>query len=141
MDEARESPEITPRAGMSRLQVRVGNPAFPPGLTQVEVDAEGRLAVVTELEGRDTRRAEAKLEPERARQLLGAAEATAARVRGSDRLGLPDEPRYRFTFETGAGQMTVELWRSELKEHPELGRVVSELQGALAEQVGKDVVL
>lgn len=127
-----------PTESAARLEVSVGNEAFEPGRTQVGLDASGRVEVISELEGSDARRAEAKLDPERATAMIKTARDAAARAaRVGKRYGLPDEPRYH--FEVGGERFDV--WRSDLVEHPELQRVIATLQEVVGEQARGEIIL
>ena len=136
-----EHHETTSNGSANRLQVTVGNEAFPPGRTRVDVDSSGRLLIVNEVEGSDTRREEARIDPDRARELTSIAGAAVARVSESKRYGLPDEPRYHIEIGEGGSRHSIDVWRSELAEHPELNRIVTELQAVLAEQVKGEIIL
>ncbi len=136
-----EEPGTRMDEAMDRLEVRVGNTAFEPGRTQVTVNADGQVQAVMELDGSRPRRMEAKLDPERATGMLRSAGATMARVRVGKDYGLPDEPRYRFELGTGERRKVVEVWRSDLPDHPELEQVVAELQRVVDEQAKGEIIL
>ncbi len=121
-----------------RLRISVGNAAFPPGRTEVTLDPSGRLLVTSELDGADSRREELKVDSAQASEMVALASARIAAARISERPGLPDEPRYHFAL--GDGRST-DLWRSDLKEHPELDRLVRELQRTIDEQVRGEILL
>jgi hypothetical protein len=124
-----------------RLEVSVGHEAFEPGWTQVVLDARGGVQVVCRLEGSDPRRAEAKLDAERAAEMIRTAEDQIAGAREGKRQGLPDEPRYHFEIRDGERRQSFDLWRSELREHPELERIVAALQEVLAERTRGEILL
>lgn len=128
-------------ATMERLEVTVGNAAFEPGRTQVTLDTEGRVQAVMELEGSRAHRMEAKLDPERATGMLRTAGETMMKARRGKDYGLPDEPRYRFELGTGEGRQVVEVWRSDLPDHPELEQIVAELQRVVDEQAKGEIIL
>jgi hypothetical protein len=128
-------------AAMDRLEVTVGNAAFEPGRTQVTLHADGQVQALMELDGSRTHRIEAKLDPERATGMLRAAAETMAKVRAGSPYGLPDEPRYRFELGTGDGRQVVEVWRSDLPDHPELEQIVAELQRVVDEQAKGEIIL
>jgi hypothetical protein len=124
-----------------RLEVSVGNEAFPPGRTEVSVDASGRVQAMVRLEGGDGPRAEAKLEPARAAAMIEDTGRAAATVREGKRYGLPDEPRYHFEVDDGRERRSVDVWRSELREHQELYRVVRTLQRVVDEYGKGEIIL
>ena len=124
----------------SRLEVSVGNEAFEPGRTEVLLDSTGAVQVQQTLEGSDGRRAEAKLGPERATEMIRSAEQAVATAREGKRYGLPDEPRYHFAVGEGAQRQSFAVWRSELSENPELDRIVRTLQQVVDEH-GKGEIL
>lgn len=128
--------DTTADSSASRLEVSVGNEAFEPGRTEVLLDSTGAVQVQQTLEGSDGRRAEAKLDPERATEMIRSAEQNVATAREGKRYGLPDEPRYHFAV----GGQSVEVWRSELSENPELDRIVKTLQQVVDEH-GKGEIL
>ena len=138
---ADEPTESTTAELESRLEVSVGHEAFEPGWTQVVLEPSGSVQVVSRLEGTDTRRAEAKLDAERATGMLRAAEAQIARAREGKRQGLPDEPRYHFEIRDGERRHSLDVWRSELSEHPELARLVAVLQEMLEERTKGEIIL
>lgn len=135
------SSETMDRETTSGVEVSVGTPAFPPGRTQVALEPSGRLLVASELEGAERRHEEAKLEPERARELIATTGETVARAREGKRLGLPDEPRYHIAWVEGDQRRSADIWRSELKEYPEIARLIAELQQAVSEQVEGEIIL
>ena len=135
------SSETMDREATSSVQVSVGNPAFPPGRTQVDLEGTGRMMVRSELEGSDRVEVEAKLEPERARELIASTGDTVSQARSSERRGLPDEPRYHVETAVGDRRTSVDIWRSELKEYPAIDRLITELQQAVSEQVSGEVLL
>jgi hypothetical protein len=138
------SSEHTEPAGgepTGRLQVSVGNEAFEPGLTEVVLQPSGEVRVTSRLEGSDDRRAELKLEPERASELIRSADRSVQRAREGKRYGLPDEPRYHFEIGEGERRQSFDVWRSELADRPELQRIVSTLQGLVDEQVDGEILL
>lgn len=124
-----------------RLEVSVGTEAFEPGRTQVVLDSTGRMHVLSTLEGSDGRRVEAKLDPERATEMIRSAGESAARAREGKRYGLPDEPRYHFEVGEHEQRQSFDVWRSDLPEQPELNRIVKMLQQAVDEQVKGEIIL
>ena len=128
--------DTTADSSASRLEVSVGNEAFEPGRTEVLLDSTGAVQVQQTLEGSDGRRAEAKLDPERATEMIRSAEQNVATAREGKRYGLPDEPRYHFAV----GGQSFEVWRSELSENPELDRIVRTLQ-QIVDEHGKGEIL
>jgi hypothetical protein len=127
-------------ASASRLLVSVGNAAFEPGRTEVALDSTGSVRIHQTLEGSDARRAEAKLDPEHATQMIRSAHQAVTTAREGKRYGLPDEPRYHFEVGEGEARRSFTLWRSELSENPELNRIVSTLQ-QLVHEHGKGEIL
>lgn len=125
----------------TRLEVSVGNEAFEPGRTQVVLDSTGAVQAVSELEGSDARRADAKLDPQRATQMIRTAGESVTRAREGKRYGLPDEPRYHFEIGEGDERQTFDVWRSELPDHPELNRIVMALQEIVDEQARGEIIL
>lgn len=132
------SSDMTQDASQEGLRVAVGNAAFPPGRTEVVLEPSGRLLVSNVQEDADSTREELKIEKDRARELVLMAGENIAAAQSSDRPGLPDEPRYSFEFRDGA---SVELWRSDLQEHPALDRLVRDLQQVIDEQVRGEILL
>jgi hypothetical protein len=124
-----------------RLEVSVGNEALEPGRTEVLLDERGRVHVLSKLEGADARRAEAKLDPERASQMIQTAGGSLAAAREGKRYGLPDEPRYHFVIGEGDRRQSFDVWRSDLPQHPELNRIVQELQQVVDKQVEGEIIL
>jgi len=124
-----------------RLEVSVGHEAFEPGWTQVVLDARGGVEVVCRLEGSEPRHEEAKLDAERVVEMIRTAEDQIAGAREGKRQGLPDEPRYHFEIRDGDRRQSFDLWRSELREHPELERVVATLQEMLEERTSGEILL
>lgn len=124
-----------------RLQVSVGNEAFEPGRTEVALDSSGHVHVISKLEGSDARRAEAKLDPERATEIIRTADRSVTGSREGKQYGLPDEPRYHFEIDAGEKRQSLDVWRSELAELPALDRVVKDLQQILDEQAKGDMIL
>jgi hypothetical protein len=125
----------------ARLEVSVGNESFEPGRTQVVLDSNGAVHVLSELEGSDPHRAEAKLDPERATEMIRAAGRSVTGAREGKRYGLPDEPRYHFEIGGGEARRSIDVWRSELPEHPELNRVVTTLQQVVDEYGKGEIIL
>ena len=126
---------------MEQLAITVGTTAFEPGRTQVTLNAEGEVQAVMELDGSRPHRMEAKVDPERATGMLRSAGTTMARVRAGFSYGLPDEPRYRFELGAGEGRRVVEVWRSDLPDHPELEQIVAELQRVVDERAKGQIIL
>lgn len=124
-----------------RLEVSVGHETFEPGWTQVVLDARGGIEVVCRLQGREPRHEEAKLDAERVVEIIRTAEDQIAGAREGRRQGLPDEPRYHFEIRDGDRRQSFDLWRSELREHPELERVVATLQEMLEKRTGGEILL
>ena len=135
--ENRATPEAT-----LRLVVEVGNEYFPPGRTRVELLPDGRVLATTRLEGREER-ADGRIEPARAARLIDqAATERVLRLRTSNRRGIPDEPRYHIeVYRAGERLLTLDLWRSELEQQPELARVVAELEEVVREVTKEQMVL
>lgn len=128
-----ESGTPTPRGGGVRVVVEVGNQYVEPGRTRVEVLPDGRTLVTNRLE-EEERRFEGKLEPARVASLVEQASRDSGLQRRADRLGLPDEPRYRIEAERGGERiLAVDVWRSDLERMGGLARLVQELEGAAAE--------
>jgi hypothetical protein len=123
------------------LEVSVGNEALEGGRTVVQLDERGRVDVLSKLEGADARRAEAKLDPERASQMIRTAGGSLAAAREGKRYGLPDEPRYHFVIGEREREQSFDVWRSDLLQHPELKRIVQELQEVVDEQVEGEILL
>jgi hypothetical protein len=125
----------------TRLEVSVGNEAFEPGRTEVVLDSTGSVRMQQTLEGRDTLRAEARLDAERATGMIRSAQHAVATAREGKRYGLPDEPRYHFAVGEGEQRRSFTVWRSELSENPELGRIVRTLQQIADEHAKGDILL
>jgi hypothetical protein len=136
-----EPPEAAVEPAPDRLEVSVGNAALEPGRTHVVLDSTGAVSARTELEGSDPRRADAKLDPERATRMIATAGESAMRAREGKRYGLPDEPRYHFEVGDGPRRQTFDVWRSELPDHPELARIVAALQEIVDEQARGEIIL
>jgi hypothetical protein len=124
-----------------RLEVSVGHEAFEPGWTQVVLDAGGGVEVVCRLEDRDPRHVKAELGAEHAREMIRAAEEHLTGARESGRQGLPDEPRYHFEIRDGEMRRSLDLWRSELPDHPALRRLVAAFQEMLEERTRGEILL
>jgi hypothetical protein len=135
------SSETMDREATYSVRVSVGNPAFPPGRTEVELDQTGRMVVTSEMEGSDRVQAEAKLDPERAQELIRSATVSMTQAREGKRLGLPDEPRYHVETMIGDRRTSLDVWRSDLKEYPAIDRMITELQQAVSEQVSEEILL
>lgn len=125
----------------SRLEVSVGNESFEPGRTEVVLDSTGAVRVQQTLEGSDSRKAEARLGPERATEMIRSAQRAVATAREGKRYGLPDEPRYHFAVGEGEQRRTFTVWRSELSDNPEFGRIVTTLQQLVDEHGKGDILL
>ena len=136
-----ENTERTGAEPESRVEVSVGHEAFEPGWTQVVLDARGGVQVVSRLEGSDPQRAEASLDAERAAEMVRTAEDHISRAREGKRQGLPDEPRYHFEISDGERRQSLDLWRSELPEHPDLERLVATFQEMLEERTKGEILL
>ena len=131
----------TSSATDARLEVSVGNEAFEPGRTQVVLEPDGSVRVTSTLDGGRARRAEAKLDPERASDMIRAAAESVAAARQGKRYGLPDEPRYHFEVSSEEKREAFDVWRSELPERPDLQRIVTTLQQLVDEQVEGEILL
>jgi hypothetical protein len=136
-----EQTDTTLNQSEAHLKVTVGTEAFEPGLTQVMLDPTGLVHVLSKLEGSDERRAEARLDPARAIELIRTARISVTEAREGKRYGLPDEPRYRFEIGEGDKRQSFEVWRSDLPQHPELNRIVMALQQIVEEQARGEIIL
>jgi hypothetical protein len=128
--------------GRIRVVVEVGNESFEPGRTRADIGPDGQVALLSRLEGAETR-AETRLEPERLTRLVddfAAADQGVAREPG--RPGLPDEPLYHIeVYRNDVRVNEMNVWRSQLQRSPGLSRLIQTLQ-ELAERAsdGKIVV-
>lgn len=138
---ADEQDDTTGDRPATRLEVTVGNEEFEPGLTQVALDSSGVVQVLRRMKGTDGCCEEAKLDGERASEMIRAAGGAVRGAREGKRYGLPDEPRYHFEIGEGDSRQGFDVWRSELEEHPELSRVVAALQQVVDEQVKGEIIL
>jgi hypothetical protein len=129
-------------ATASRLVIEVGNEHFEPGQTRVELEENGQVQVRTRLEGKEDR-ADGRIDPARAARLLDQAVSNEIlQRRGSDRHGIPDEPRYHIELYQADGRvLATDLWRSELEQQPSLGRLVAELEDIVREVTDGQMVL
>jgi len=123
------------------LEVSVGTEAFEPGRTEVILESTGRVQVLSELEGREARRAEVSLDSGYARAMIQGADESVRRTRQGKRYGLPDEPRYHFEVRGREQHQSFDVWRSELPDHPELNRIIQVLQRTLDEQFDGEIIL
>ena len=125
-----------------RIVVEVGNEYFPPGRTRVELQSDGRVLATNRLEGKEEREA-GQVDPAVATRLIDVAGSDRVqRLKTSGRRGIPDEPRYLIQVDRGPERIvTLELWRSELEEQPELARLIAELERIAQENTGGRVAL
>lgn len=131
--------------------VEVGNDAFHPGRTRVELRADGRLLVSSRLRGTEER-FESWLESDRALRLFDELTPRVEGSEGESRVQLsqvvqnvvarilqgrsrrsvnppvPDEPLYHIEILRGSDQpQAIDVWRHEVPRYPELARALDDL--------------
>lgn len=108
------------------LVVEVGSEHLEHGLVRVRVTPDGRVRVVKREQGKE-QQFEGRMDEALATRLNDAVEG-AGGARFGQRLGLPDEPRYRLLVVRAGKTVTeADVWRSELSEAKELATVIAEL--------------
>jgi len=108
------------------IVVEVGSEFLEHGKVQVHVAPDGRVRVDKREQGKEDR-FEGRTDEARAKQMSATVEGLRGATYGQRR-GVPDEPRYRLrVVRDGATVAELEVWRSELEEVKELGRIIAEL--------------
>jgi hypothetical protein len=116
-----------------RVLAEVGNPYVEPGRTRVEVQSDGQVTVLNQLED-ETQRAEGKVDPSRISRLVDESSPERFSRQMTERLGLPDEPRYHIEVERGGQQvLAIDVWRSDLESMPGVARLIRELDAVTKE--------
>lgn len=125
-----------------RVVVEVGVESFEPGMTRVEVQANGRALVMNRLEGRENQ-VEASVEQERISRVMDQVVAETRRQSETPaRLGLPDEPRYHIALYRDAELVSeAHVWRSQLANNPGIASLVNTLQSMTLEASDGKIIL
>jgi len=132
----------TPAAAATRIVITVGNEYVPPGRTVVAVNTDGSAEVTTVFEG-EQQRATIKLRNSLVDSLFAEfGDGDRLKARESDRMGIPDEPRYAITvFSNGEELSSVWFWRSEVEKDPDLTRLMAELEKAISDNTQGEMAL
>jgi len=122
---------------MERLVIEVGNPEFEPGLTRLQLEADGQVQIDSRL-FKEESRYDYKLEQKEAAELFKRSLASPQAIEAViSRPGLPDEPRYNIEVYRGKECLQrMQVWRSDLPKMGELGAVIRIL-GQIADRASE----
>ncbi len=62
-------------------------------------------------------------------------------LKGSDRPGVPDEPKYRFLLDDGSRQTDVKIWANDAGDRPDVKKLVDLIKEIIHRYSKKDVVV